>query len=328
MGPQKLTEKLVTCMKNRYPVLIKGAPGVGKSDIVEQVCERLKYNMLLTHPVVSDPTDYKGQPCIVDGKAEFLPFGDLRQMIQAKKWTIVFIDDLGQAPAVVQAACMQLILARRVNGHKISDKVIFVAATNRRQDRAAVTGILEPVKSRFHTIYELEADKDDWIVWAFEHNMPEEIIGFVNFRPELLCTQEATNDIVNHPCPRTIFHAGELINCGLTDLEDLSGAIGTGAGTELYGFLKIANQLPSIDGIILDPDKSEVPTDPSALYAVTAALATRATKDNVSRIFRYGDRMSGAFSALLVRDAIRKDKNIQSTKAFIEWCSKHGDALL
>ena len=66
-----------------------------------------------------------------------------------------FLDDLGQAPMSVQAAAMQLILARRINGFKISDKVIFMAATNRREDKAGVTGILEPVKSRFAWIVEL-----------------------------------------------------------------------------------------------------------------------------------------------------------------------------
>ena len=90
---------------------------------------------------------------------------------------------------------MQLILARQVNGHKISDKVIFIAATNRRQDRAGVTGILEPVKSRFATIIQLDVDADIWIEWAFENDMPAELIGFIHFRPSLLHKDETTSDI-------------------------------------------------------------------------------------------------------------------------------------
>ncbi len=124
------------------------------------------------HPVVSDPTDFKGLPGIIGDKAEFLPFGDLRQMIEADKPTIVFLDDLGQAPAVVQAACMQLLLARQINGKKISGHIVFIAATNRREDRAGVTGILEPVKSRFKTILDLEVSADEWTEWAFKNNMP------------------------------------------------------------------------------------------------------------------------------------------------------------
>jgi hypothetical protein len=57
---------------------------------------------------------------------------------------------------------MQLILARRVNSFTLPDCVSFVAASNRRQDKAGVTGILEPVKSRFATILEVSPDLDDW----------------------------------------------------------------------------------------------------------------------------------------------------------------------
>ena len=333
MGPKKLKERLVQYAKKGYPVLIKGAPGVGKSDIVEQAAKEIDYDMILTHPVVSDPIDFKGQPCVVEGKdgkkrAEFLPFGDLRKMMYAKHPTIVFIDDLGQAPAAVQAACMQLLLARQINGKKISDNITFLAATNRRQDRAGVTGILEPVKSRFYNIYELQPEKDDWIEWALAHDMPEEVIGFVNFRPDLLCTEEATSDIVNHPCPRTLAHAGDTIKMGLTSMEDLSGVVGEGCAVELTGFMKVFRELPSIDAIIMDPDSAPVPTDPSAQYAVVAALVGKVSKQNVKRIFQYGYRMPGPFSILLAKDSIRKDKEIQHTKTFIEWCQIHSDVLL
>jgi len=333
MGPKKLKERLVQYAKKGYPVLIKGAPGVGKSDIVEQAAKEIDYDMIITHPVVSDPTDFKGQPCVVEGKdgkkrAEFLPFGDLRKMMYAKRPTIVFIDDLGQAPAAVQAACMQLLLARQINGKKISDNITFLAATNRRQDRAGVTGILEPVKSRFYNIYELQPEKDDWIEWALAHDMPEEVIGFVNFRPDLLCTEEATSDIVNHPCPRTLAHAGDTIKMGLTSMEDLSGVVGEGCAVELTGFMKVFRELPSIDAIIMDPDSAPVPTDPSAQYAVVAALVGKVSKQNVKRIFQYGYRMPGPFSILLAKDSIRKDKEIQHTKTFIEWCQIHSDVLL
>lgn len=52
----------------------------------------------------------------------------------ATKLTACFIDDLGQATPAVQAAAMQLILALTLNGHRVSDQVVFVAATNRRTD--------------------------------------------------------------------------------------------------------------------------------------------------------------------------------------------------
>jgi hypothetical protein len=328
MSPKTMKDTLLKAMSAGLPVLIKGAPGIGKSDIVNQVANDLEMDLIISHPVVSDPTDYKGLPGIVDGKAEFLPFGDLRQLIEADKPTICFLDDLGQAPAVVQAACMQLILARQIDGHKISDDIVFVAATNRRKDRAGVTGILEPVKSRFATIISLEADPDEWIEWALANDVPPELIGFIHFRPSLLNSEEASAEIVNHPCPRTITYAGKLIKAGLNNLEVLSGAIGEGAAAELVGFIKVFKNLPNISAILLDPENEQVPEENGSLYAVVAALVEKATEDNADRIFIYGNRLPADFSVLLVRDMLRKNGEVKNTTGFIEWAAKHADVLL
>jgi MoxR-like ATPase len=174
VSPKQLREILILAIKNRLPILIKGRPGVGKTDIVKQAAEACNARLIISHPVVSDPTDYKGLPFAdPDGKtARFLPFGDLAELRTAQEETVFFLDDLGQAPAAVQAACMQLILARRINGHQISDHVTFLAATNRREDKAGVMGILEPVKSRFSAIVELVPDALEWSEWALKENLP------------------------------------------------------------------------------------------------------------------------------------------------------------
>ncbi|MDX9780220.1 MAG: AAA family ATPase [bacterium] len=333
MGPKELGKVLETCVEHREPVLIKGAPGVGKTDVVHQIAKKTKHKLIVFHPVVSDPTDFKGQPAVVTMKngektAEFLPFGDLRALLEADEPTIAFMDDVGQAPAVVQAALMQLILARRVNGHVVSDKVVFMAATNRRQDRAGVTGILEPVKSRFTTILEMVPDKDDWIEWALQHDMPNELIGFINFRPAMLATEEVTSDIINHPSPRTIANAGRLIKMGLMGMEVLGGAVGQGCAVEMIGFIKVFNQLPNIQSILLNPEDAIVPTDPSAQYAVVAALVGATTKDNVGRVFKYAERLPIEFMTLLAKDAVRKDDSITKTRTFIEWCHRHQEIFV
>lgn len=138
ISPQKASMLLSAFMSASTPVLLTGAPGVGKSSIVEAAAKQNGFDLILSHPVVSDPTDAKGLPWPgKDGEsATFLPFGDLAQALKATRPTVWFLDDLGQASPAVQASYMQLLLARRVNGHKLPDCVTFVAATNRRSDAA------------------------------------------------------------------------------------------------------------------------------------------------------------------------------------------------
>ena len=204
MYADHLKEVVKKAVESNVRLLISGAPGVGKTQIITQVAEEIKYELILEHPSVSDPTDYKGFPFPdKDGKqATFLPFANLAKIITATTPTIVFIDDIGQAPPSVQAALMQLLDGGKLNGHVVSDQVVFIGATNRAEDRAAVSGLLEPVKSRFFSIINLAISKeniDPWLTWAFANGIDEMVTGFMRWRPALLHDFKATAALTNSP---------------------------------------------------------------------------------------------------------------------------------
>lgn len=326
------TEFLSRYIEAKIPVMLVGAPGVGKSSIVEAAAKAAGYDLILSHPVVSDPTDAKGLPWPgKDGEsASFLPFGDLAQALKATQPTVWFLDDLGQASAAVQASFMQLLLARQVNGHKLPDCVTFIAATNRRTDRAGVSGILTPVLSRFGAIIGIEANVDDWTVWALGANMPAELVSFMRFRRELLHVfdPQKANDMENFPCPRTWEYVGKAMKMDLpSDLEfaAFAGAVGEAAAIELRGFLSLLrSDLPSIDGILLDPDNASIPTRPDMLWAVTTALAKKASTSNCGRIFRYAERMfehgSSEFAVLMLKDVTRLEPMTMATPEWSKLC--------
>jgi MoxR-like ATPase len=334
MSPKKLYNLLSKCVTNGYSVMVKGMPGCGKTDIINQVANDIDYDVILSTPVVDSPIDYKGMGAINRNKsgkaisASFVPFGNLAQCVNAKRPTIYFIDDLGQAPPAVQAAAMQLILGRKINGQKVSDQVVFLAATNRRQDRAGVSGILEPVKSRFKTIVQLDVDPNDWIVWALEHGVDKRVIAFIKFRPNFLATEEVTADIVNHPCPRTWEAVNDLLKIDITDREVIAGAIGDAAAIEFTGFLKVYEQLPSFDNIIKNPDSARVPSDPAAQWAVVTGLLGKITKKNANAMFKYVNRLSVDFGAVFVAGIDTDCPEAKETTGYITWVTDHPDYLL
>jgi len=333
MRAKQLNEAIKFAISNKYPILIKGSPGIGKTQIVTQACMEISADLIVSHPVVSDPTDYKGLPFPTkDGtEATFLPFGDLLKLINADKLTVFLLDDIGQASSSVQSALMHLLLARRINGHAISDHVVFLAATNRRQDRAAVQGILEPVKSRFAAILELEVNVDDWVDWAIENDMPVELIAFIRFRPNLLHDFKPTADIINTPNPRTVAAVGMMMNAGLpkdTEYEMISGAAGEGFAAEFLGFLKIYRDLPDIEKLIADPESADVPDEPSTLFAICGALSNKASKKNFANIVKFTDRLPAEFQVLLIKDAIKRNKALSNTAVFSAWAIKHSDVIL
>jgi hypothetical protein len=323
--PTQLTELLSLYVPQRLPVLITGRPGIGKSDIVEQVASETDHELLISHPVVEDPTDSKGLPFPApDGStAKFLPFGDLQRAMTARRPLIWFLDDLGQASPAVQAAKMQLLLARRIGEHVLPSHVTFLAATNRRTDNAGVTGILDPVISRFATVVELEPNIDGWTKWAVRSAVPAELIAFLRFRPDLLSVHKTSRDIENTPSPRSWGFVAKTMGVVPKALEHISyaGSVGEGAATELVSFLQIFRELPNPDAIMATPDRAMIPQTPSALYAVAAALAARATEANFERVVTYTERLIDAghreFAALLVRDSLLRTPTIANSYAFI-----------
>jgi hypothetical protein len=332
MKPTQLKAFLGHAIQHRQSVLIKARPGVGKSDIVEQTCKDAGVHLIISHPVVSDPTDYKGLPYASNGQANFLPYGELHKIMIATEPTVFFLDDLGQAPPAVQAACMQLLLARQINGHAVSDHVTFIAATNRKEDKAAVSGLLEPVKSRFKSIVELDVNHEDWVRWALTiGNMPTELISFIRFKPKILEEFHPTKDIVNTVSPRTVAAVGQWQNSGLDKslyFEVFKGAAGEGFANEYTAFLNILKDLPNIDQILMNPDSVQVPKEPSVLCAVGGALASRVNDINATNVFSYIKRLPQEHAMACVKDMTIRKPEILQTRAYISFAADTGNIVL
>jgi hypothetical protein len=326
MNASQLQTLLTRTIPARLNVLITGAPGVGKTDIVKSAAETAGVELLVSHPVTDDPTDYKGLPFPSrDGKsASFLPFGQFEYALNSTAPLVWLWDDFGQAANAVQAAAMQLFHGGQLNGHRLPPHVSFIICTNRRSDRAGVGGVLEPVKSRFQTIVDLVPDIESWCNWAIGAGIPITLIAFLRFRPDLLCDFKPTADMSNSPMPRTWHNLAKLDALQLPaqiELATMAGAVGDGPAAEYLAFRKMYSSLQSVDAMLLDPAACKLPSKPDELYAVCTALASKATETNLSRIGTIANRLMdagrGEFSALMLKDAIRRAPKLAATDAYV-----------
>jgi hypothetical protein len=332
MTPNKIKSLLPKMLSHREPVLLVGEPGLGKTDVITKCADELNHDLIVFHPVVDDPTNYKGLPCESDGNAVFLPYAQLKKLIEADRPTVAFFDDLGQASQSVQAALMQLFLSRKINEHKISDEVVFVAATNSRKDRAGVKGLIKPLLSRFTSIIKVECSVDDWCEWAGKNDMPHELVAFIRFRPELLMKFDPSHvdstgeDLVNQPCPRTVAACGRLLNLDIEDYEILTGCVGEAFTAEFKGFLKIVRNLGDMPKKIAQGTDITPPESPDTLYALCGALAhlsqdTDNYWDNIAKWCQ--SSLPEEFQVLLIKDVeSRYQEKIFNTTSYVNWVSK------
>jgi hypothetical protein len=295
---------------------------------------------------LSDPTDAKGLCALVDGKAVFLPFAEAEQILLNSKdsplW--VFFDEIGQAPPSIQTAFAHWLQARTIAGRPIPENVCFVGATNRKQDKAGVSGMLEQVKNRFAPIIQVEPNLEDWVRWALANGVTIETIAFLRFRPELLHRWENQSEIkVGGPTPRgwakldrihqeydaiRLANPSEAGTIQRLEPEAFSGTVGDGAAAEYLGFLRIWRDLPDVDAVLMSPQTAPVPTDAATLYALTGALAHQVQKDSMDRFCAYSKRLPEEFSVRMVRDAVSQKPEITGTRSYVEWASSMKDLII
>jgi hypothetical protein len=241
---------------------------------------------------------------------------------------ILLIDELPQAGNAEQKILANLIQAREIHGKKLKPGWMIVATGNRASDRAGANRVLSHLKDRVNEL-EYEASLDDWCNFALERGVATEVIAFLRFRPNLLLDFDAQRE--KNPTPRG-WVEGVAASLGVVppeaEFETIKGDVGEGAAAEFLGFLRIFRKLPNPDVVLMSPKTHELPTDPATCYALAGAIATRASKDNFERIVQVAERMAPEYMVLTIRDSIRRNREVQNTKAFITWASGPGAKVL
>ncbi len=327
MKPSEVRKALETLIPIQQPAFIWGASGVGKSDMMRQVTAALSRRLIDLRAVLLDPVDLRGLPSINgDSRAHWCP----PAFLPINGEGVLFLDELNAAPPLTQAACYQLVLDRALGEYRLPDGWTVIAAGNRETDKAVTHRMPSPLANRFVHL-EFEVDHDDWVAWALKAGIKTEVIAFLRFRPGLLHNFDPKRNDKSFPTPRSWEFVSRILKAGpAPELEFplIAGAVGEGPAAEIVGFLRICRNLPNPDLVLMNPETAPVPTGPAELYALAGALARKATDQTMERLVRYANRMPAEFSVLLMTDAMTRNPDITSTRAWIEWASAHKDVLV
>lgn len=237
MRPRYAEAVLELAFKHGEPVCLVSVPGCGKTQTIKRVTRRCGFDTWIGHPAISEPVDFKGYPFAHEENGRrvcsFLPDSHLNHLLEATRPTVAFVDDIIQAPAGTQAALMQLVEERCVNGHIVSPQVVFCAATNDAGHMAGGTSIIEPLKARF-TVIPFEPNSDDWSDWALglgddegqpapstaiaavDQTMPAALIAFIRTNPKALADFKASKKLTEKsPDPRAWAKVGRWFHMGV-----------------------------------------------------------------------------------------------------------------
>jgi len=166
------------------PVFIWGAPGIGKSALVEQFAEAVGLPCVSLLGSQLAPEDIIGIPQIRGNTSEFLP----PKMIAREEPYVLFLDELNACSQEVQKAFYSLIHERRIGEYHLPEGSVVIGAGNRTQDSAIVKTMSSALVNRmFHV--QLKADSKQWIAWAYEANLHPWVIDYITKRPDHLFSE-------------------------------------------------------------------------------------------------------------------------------------------
>ena len=129
------------------PVFIWGAPGIGKSALVEKFANEIGLPCVSLLGSQLAPEDIIGIPQIKGETSEFLP----PKMIARKEPYVLFLDELNACSQEVQKAFYSLIHERRIGEYHLPQGSVVIGAGNRQQDSAIVKTMSSALINRmFH----------------------------------------------------------------------------------------------------------------------------------------------------------------------------------
>ena len=322
------------------PVMLWGPPGIGKSQIIAEVAVRHAAPMIDIRLSQMEPTDLRGIPFRIDNRVEWAVPSMLPDAARHGPYGILFLDEITSAPPSVSAAAYQLILDRRLGDYEVPAGWAIFAAGNRQGDRGVTYTMPAPLANRF-SHFEVETNIDDWVSWAYAHNIDEGLIGFLRFKPELLFDFNPAINPVAFPSPRSWEFANRTLrkfgdNANLL-LPTLQACVGPAAGLELHAFIENLDNMPDLDAI-LRGEPVPVPREVDLQYAVASALVARAIRAKGTadaklihgHILDYASRFPlREMGIMLVSDMHRAiGQSLFSVPQFANWANAVADLML
>lgn len=315
--PSMLRELLrEVAFKGGLPVMIWGAPGIGKSQIVRDTAAELGMEMLDLRLNYYEESDLLGIPVKTERGMEFVKYSQLPR----KGKGVWFLDELTHARTSIQGLVFQLLQDNAIESYAVPEGWrYFVAASNLASHRSISNPMPSGLYSRFtggH--YELVPDMDDWSSWAISHGIDERVVSFVSYMEKMdqkpwLFRMEGSEPLLT---PRTwaqgIDYAVKNLD-GILLENAVMGMIGEENGNEFLQYMKISADVPDV-GKILRGDYSWLARghEPSRYYLLVSSLAKEAVRepgslDSVLRaLLRLDDEYAAQAFSLITRSVDRE----------------------
>ena len=265
----------------KHAILGLGAPGVGKSQMIRQIGERLGYKVIDIRLAQMSEVEIGGliYPNESRTKTVWLAPDILPNEERDGKNTILLLDEITSCPKRVQVAAYQLILDRRIGQYRLPEGTFVVALGNREDDDGVYIKLAGPLADRFEIHY-IEPDFHSWKYdFALKHDVHPFVVDYLTWRPQALHNQDPESDELVFATPRSWERVSDIlkIDSDVTKAvvsHKIIGNVGSEEGTRFVAYCKEHKPVVTADDFIAG--RAAAPSDPEELTALTSGIVYRA----------------------------------------------------
>jgi hypothetical protein len=174
--------------------MLHGRPGVGKTQLVQDLADRIGAQLFDLRLTTIEPQDLRGLPYYDHEAKKTLWYRPEDLPDAPDRPAVLFLDELTAAAPWLQPTVYGLLQERRVGRHVLPAGVFVVAAGNTAEDGAIAYEMGTALSDRLLHL-QVEASAADWLDnYAVPRGLHPAVIAFVRTRADLLETTETALD--------------------------------------------------------------------------------------------------------------------------------------
>lgn len=257
--------------------MMHGRPGVGKTQVVEQLVQEIGARLFDLRLTTIEPQDLRG-----------LPYYD--HDTQKTKWyrpedlpddpshpSVLFLDELTAASPMLQPTVYGLLQERRVGRHRLPENVFVVAAGNTVEDGAIAYQMNTALSDRLIHLH-VQAAAGDWLDnYAVPRGLHPTVVAFIKTRADLLDTTEralAQGDLIA-TTPRSWERVSQIMNA-VPDRRTrnvlIAGTVGEAVAAE---FAMVADDIAAtvqVHDMLAADRKARIALYPVSMHGLNALI--------------------------------------------------------
>lgn len=265
----------------KHAILGLGAPGVGKSQIIQQIGKKYGFTVIDIRLAQMSEVEIGGliYPNADHTKTVWLSPEILPDEERDGKNTILLLDEITSCPKRVQVAAYQLILDRRIGQYRLPEGTFVVALGNREDDDGVYIKLAGPLADRFEIHY-IEPNFEDWKKdFALKNNVHQYVISYLSFKPSALHNQKAEDGGMVFATPRSWVRVSDILhfNPDVTNpiiRYKIIGNIGEVEGNQFVEYCKKQSKVVTADDFI--SERAEAPKSPEELSILVSSMVNKA----------------------------------------------------